>query len=929
MKKKKKNKNRCQSGALPDTAFSASSVHGWNNHYYGAYRGRLNLGAPGGAWIPNSASRGEWLQVDLGKVQPIGGVATQGRSDYDQWVTQYSVMYSVAGGDWKYYTEGGDRKVFTGNYDRNTAVTQAFKEPFQARYVRFIAEGFNSYVAMRVEVYSTGDASVEGITGEPLGISTGMIKSDQLTASSAHSNNWNYYGPQWSRLNTDEHFGCWFPANNRAGEWIQVDLGKVVPVGGIATQGRAQGSYWVTSYTLQYSKDGETWEAYGREKGNTDVLTGNDDHFTVVKHELKDFRARYIRLVAETFANGWPAVRWEVYAPERPQHRLGGPLGLRQRLADSAFTASSSHGNNWAYYGPQHARLFGGGPWGGWIPNQNQGGEWVQVDLGRVYEVGGVATQGRRWGSYWVRSYMLSYSQDGEEWAFYSMDGEQTIFEGNSDYQTVVRHVLQAPFLARYVRIIVRTFANGWPTLRWELFSPFGGRNKDLALLGVPFGIESGALPSSALSASSSYRTSDKACEPASGRLNSDEGAGAWIASQSVVGEYFEIRTSDSAREIGGVGIQGRNPKSKLYSGNKQWITAFTVGYSKDNGKTWQNYEENGVPRYFAGNSDGVTVVKHAFENPFKADRVRIYPTSWYGAVAGRFELYDTAAYQKDKAEKERLAKIQAIKDAEAEEKAKQDKLAREAYAQKQAIIKARAEEQAALEEQRAAQVAAQVAKSEAAKKAAQDAEAEAEAAVKRLRQKEQDLENAKIVNAAKVKAASEAADARMAVLNRKLAEHRANNALLASARSKLRNLGKQLSEMQLERQDMQSSHKAASADQSANRRLVRKLTKEVAARILELYKIREKYSNKVRTREREIRASEEKSYLNYLERNNPWRRTDPRGWPVLPGGKPRKICSCKDSTDDPLNKKGRKLGSKAAKGAHDTTYDAFKGDRS
>jgi hypothetical protein len=838
-------------------------------------------------------------------------------------------MYSTMGGDWKYYTEGGDRKVFTGNYDRNTAVQQVFKDPIQARYVRFVVEGFSGYPVMRVELFGVGTDNGGGITGAPLGLSTGSIKDDAFTASSAHGNNWSYYGPQFSRLNSQQNFGGWIPNFNRPGEWIQVDLGKVTDVGGIATQGRAHGSYWVKTYTLLYSKDGETWVPYGRNAGETDTIIGNDDYFTVVKHELKDFKARYVRLQVESFENGWPTLRWELYSPEAPQHRLGGPLGISDfRVADSALTASSAHGNNWDYYGPRHARLYGGGPWGGWIPNVNAAGEWVQADLGRVYEVAGVATQGRRWGSYWVRSYVLAYSQDGKEWAFYSMDGEQTVFDGNDNYNTVNRHVLQAPFLARYVRIIVRSFANGWPTLRFELYGPHDSRKGDLATIGVPFGLANGVVLDDQISSSSFYRTTDKACVPQNGRLNSDAGAGAWIAGSDAVGEYFQIETKDSNRPIGGVAIQGRAFKSKLYSGNRQWVTAFTLQHSSD-GKNFVDYKEAGVVRYFAGSQDSDTVVKHAIKRPFTAAFVRILPTSWYGSIAMRAELYDTADFQLKKAEEEKQAKLKAIEEEKAKEKAAKERAEREEYQRQQAVIKARAQEKAALEERRAAEVAEATAKTDAARKAAEEAEAEADKAVAKYKDLEAKLEAAKVVNAAKIKAANEVAEAKMKVLNAKLEEHRANNLRLESARNKLRALGKTLSDMKLARQDMLSSQKAGSADHAAERRRNRELTKKVADAILELYKLRDSYLTQVRNREQNIRKSEEKAYLTYLERNNPYRRTNPTNWPVLPGGKPRKICTCKDAPVDPKNIKGRKLGSKTKLDKDAPIYDDYKGDRS
>ena len=48
-------------------------------------------------------------------------------------------------------------------------------------------------------------------------------------------------------------------------EYIQVDLGKMVTLKGVATQGVNTMKKWVKSYSLKYSIDGSQWHDY---KGN-------------------------------------------------------------------------------------------------------------------------------------------------------------------------------------------------------------------------------------------------------------------------------------------------------------------------------------------------------------------------------------------------------------------------------------------------------------------------------------------------------------------------------------------------------------------------------------------------------------------------------------------------------------------------------------
>ena len=50
--------------------------------------------------------------------------------------------------------------------------------------------------------------------------------------------------------------GGWSAHVNTLSQWLQVDLGAEISVGGIATQGRNQNfEQWVTAYKLEYSND--------------------------------------------------------------------------------------------------------------------------------------------------------------------------------------------------------------------------------------------------------------------------------------------------------------------------------------------------------------------------------------------------------------------------------------------------------------------------------------------------------------------------------------------------------------------------------------------------------------------------------------------------------------------------------------------------
>ncbi|XP_020891874.2 EGF-like repeat and discoidin I-like domain-containing protein 3 [Exaiptasia diaphana] len=146
--------------------------------------------------------------------------------------------------------------------------------------------------------------------------------------------------------------------------------------------------------------------------------------------------------------------------------QLERPLGMQSRdIPDSSITASSIYSS---HHPPPQGRLHIRPSRGksGWCAKRNRAGEWLQVDLGKKTRVQGVATQGRYKDNQWVKSYTLQYSNNGK--TFKKYQGGK-VFKGNSDWHTVVKHNLNPPIYARYIRVVVKTWY-GWVSMRMELY---------------------------------------------------------------------------------------------------------------------------------------------------------------------------------------------------------------------------------------------------------------------------------------------------------------------------------------------------------------------------------------------------------------------------------------------------------------------------
>ncbi|KAK3729871.1 hypothetical protein QZH41_016837 [Actinostola sp. cb2023] len=141
-----------------------------------------------------------------------------------------------------------------------------------------------------------------------LGMEDGGITDAQVKASSYYTKT---LAPWNARLHLQSVWwrrGGWAVRYLNLDQWLQVDLLAKAEVTGIATQGFYDLDQWVKTYSIQHSDEGRAFSDYN--KG--EVLTGNADRNTIVKHNLKQFSARFVRFLPKSW-NWHIAMRLEWY----------------------------------------------------------------------------------------------------------------------------------------------------------------------------------------------------------------------------------------------------------------------------------------------------------------------------------------------------------------------------------------------------------------------------------------------------------------------------------------------------------------------------------------------------------------------------------------------------------------------------------------
>ena len=97
-----------ESGAILDSWINSSSEDGptYQDHLARLHIQRTAYSA--GGWAARDRDTNQWLQVDLQRTTRVTGIATQGRSDFNQWVKTYKLQYGEDGHTLKFYRGNGD-----------------------------------------------------------------------------------------------------------------------------------------------------------------------------------------------------------------------------------------------------------------------------------------------------------------------------------------------------------------------------------------------------------------------------------------------------------------------------------------------------------------------------------------------------------------------------------------------------------------------------------------------------------------------------------------------------------------------------------------------------------------------------------------------------------------------------------------------------
>ncbi|XP_048587674.1 lactadherin [Nematostella vectensis] len=259
--------------------------------------------------------------------------------------------------------------------------------------------------------------------------------------------------------------------------YVQIDLKAVWNVLMAAVTGVPRESpIPFSTIAMSFSMEGFEWKTRVDPHRQQIIPEINKEQVTVAMALMSVERARYVRINIPPYRRtdgASMAFTVEIFACGASTVISGGPVavGVASRLAipDSHLTSPSSID---ALHGPEHARLDTKVAGGGWCAVTCDPTAFLQIDLGKSWEITMVEVQGKHTTTghlSGVQSFTLSSSVDGAAWVPVQQDGAVKVFIGNFVENMSTKHKLNQPFTARYVRFEPRTCSEN-ACLRVELY---------------------------------------------------------------------------------------------------------------------------------------------------------------------------------------------------------------------------------------------------------------------------------------------------------------------------------------------------------------------------------------------------------------------------------------------------------------------------
>lgn len=155
-----------------DSQISSSSD--WNRNHSAKYA-RIDCKPKYANWCTKVNDEKQWIALDMTDPMEISEIMTQGRFNRDQWVTKFTISWSLDGKKWSEDNEN----VYEANSDRDTHVLNKLIAPVVGRFIRIHPVEWHGHISMRFDVKAQKVESKKVFFGKNIELSEGLSESNE------------------------------------------------------------------------------------------------------------------------------------------------------------------------------------------------------------------------------------------------------------------------------------------------------------------------------------------------------------------------------------------------------------------------------------------------------------------------------------------------------------------------------------------------------------------------------------------------------------------------------------------------------------------------------------------------------------------------------------------------------------------------------
>ncbi|GIY80058.1 coagulation factor VIII [Caerostris extrusa] len=222
--------------------------------------------------------------------------------------------------------------------------------------------------------------------------------------------------PVNARLDSDT---AWAPKLDDSDPYIKVDLIVPTNITGVMTRGRNDANEWVKTYEIEFSDNGLEWES--QETGFVVEHKGNTDNESPVTNLFPEsIFSRFIR-IKPTSSERKIGLRFEILGCFEEKVCME-PMGIESGLMPEGQISASS--SKTEILSPEIIRLNSEI---GWSASTVEVPQFLQVDFGEPRNLSAVVIQGSPEEPEWVTAFLVTHSNDEEEWQPVTNDKDEPV----------------------------------------------------------------------------------------------------------------------------------------------------------------------------------------------------------------------------------------------------------------------------------------------------------------------------------------------------------------------------------------------------------------------------------------------------------------------------------------------------------------------